>query len=272
MIGSTQLTLGRYAPRDSIIHRLDPRTKMLSLFCLMGLAFFIVGLDMLLAFGLLLCALYPVARISLKLLFGNIRSFFWLLFLTFVLHGFFTEGRVLFSVPLPLYGFDCTLEGLRNGLFYGLRIILLISMANLLTLTTTPMSLTDGLEKLLNPFRKLGLPAHEIAMMMSISMRFIPILLEESERIQKAQMSRGADFDGPLLVKIKSIIPILVPLFVSAFRKANDLALAMDARCYRGGINRSSYQILSFESADYVCFLTVGFLFAAIFLVAWFRY
>lgn len=231
---------------------------MLSLFVLMGLTFFLNGLGHILVFGILVCFLYPLAGFSIKLLLNNIKPFIWLLSLTVLLHGFFTEGNEIFRIPI--INIVCTVQGLLKGSFYGIRIVLLISMANLLTLTTSPMALTDGLEKILSPFKRLGLPAHEIAMMMSISMRFIPILLEESERIQKAQMSRGARFDGSLIQKLKSVVPILVPLFISAFRKANDLALAMDARCYRGGDNRSSFTILEFSKNDVLCFLSIFFL------------
>ncbi|HDQ45246.1 MAG TPA: energy-coupling factor transporter transmembrane protein EcfT [bacterium] len=248
MITGKTLILGRYAPRDSRVHSLDPRTKMIALCFLMGLTFLIRRADLLILYTVPVLLIYPLSGLSARLAFGSIRPFMWLLLFTVFLHGFLTEGRILFSLPLVRAGF--TLEGLMNGLFYGFRIILLIVTANLLTLTTSPMALTDGIEKLLKPFQRFGIPAHELAMMMSISMRFIPILLEESERIQRAQMSRGARFDGGLIRKLKAMIPILIPLFVSTFRKANDLALAMDARCYRGGESRTHFQILRFGRAD----------------------
>jgi energy-coupling factor transport system permease protein len=264
MIRGKSLVLGQFAPRNSAVHGLDPRTKMIALFCLMGFTFFIRRVEVLALYTVAVLMIYPLSRFSLKLATGSIRPFLGLLFLTVGLHGFFTEGRILFV--LPVLNVNCTLEGLVNGFFYGFRIVILVMMANLLTLTTSPMSLTDGIEKMLKPFRRFGLPAHEIAMMMSISMRFIPILLEESERIQRAQMSRGARFEGGLIRKLKSLIPIMIPLFISAFRKANDLALAMDARCYRGGDNRTSFQVLRFSRADGCAGVLVIFLCTAILL------
>ncbi|NQT25052.1 energy-coupling factor transporter transmembrane protein EcfT [candidate division KSB1 bacterium] len=244
----TDLTLGQYAPRQSFIHLLDPRTKMIILFILMGSVFFINRIECLILFLVGIILLYPVAHLRVGLAWNNIRAFFWLFLITICLHGFFTAGIPICKIPFTNWALSQ--EGLIRGLFYSIRMINFILLASLMTLTTSPMSLTDGLERLLNPFEKIGIPAHEIAMIMSISMRFIPILLEETERIRKAQVSRGADFEGNPIKKIQSLVPILIPLFLSAFRKANDLALAMDARCYRGGRGRTSFQKLIFTPRD----------------------
>jgi len=258
----TDLTLGQYAPRHSSIHLLDPRTKMILLFILMVSIFFIGSIEGLGLFLVGVLCLYPLARLDLNLAWNNIRAFIWLFLITICLHGFFTVGNTLLTIPVV--NWELSKEGLVRGGYYSFRMINLIILASLLTLTTSPMSLTDGLEKLLQPLERIRIPAHEIAMVMSISMRFIPILLEETERIRKAQISRGASFEGSLIKKIQSLVPILIPLFLSAFRKANDLALAMDARCYRGGTGRTSYQILRFTSRDGWAALCTMLFFAAI--------
>jgi energy-coupling factor transport system permease protein len=178
----------------------------------------------------------------------NLRAFLVLFVLTFVLHGFFTSGRILFKIPY--LGTVFTYEGVVKGGFYTIRIGILIVLANLLTLTTSPMSLTDALTCFLKPFRKLGVPAHEIGMMISIALRFIPIFIEESDRIKNAQISRGAQFEGNMMNKIKNISSLIIPLFVSTFRRANDLAYAMESRCYRGGEGRTSYYVLKFCRND----------------------
>jgi len=165
-----------------------------------------------------------------------------------MLHAFFTEGRVLFR--LPVAGLPVTSDGLAGGLFYTLRIVVLLVFANAMTLTTSPMELTDSIERFLRPFRKIGVPAHEIALMVSIAIRFIPIFIEETDRIQKAQASRGCRSDGPVWRRIRGVFPVLVPLFLSSFRKAGDLAYAMDARCYSGGEGRTSLHELRFRRPD----------------------
>lgn len=257
----SDLTLGQYAPRHSAIHRLDPRTKLGLLFVLMGCVFLIRRIESLLFFLAWIAVLYPSARLSLGLAWNNIRAFFWLFLLTVCLHGFFTEGVPL--VHIPLTGWTVTRDGLLQGAYYTLRMVDFILLASLLTLTTSPMSLTDGLERLLKPFERIRVPAHEIAMVMSISMRFIPILLDESERIRKAQVSRGARFEGGPVQKVRGLLPILIPLFLSSFRKANDLALAMDARCYRGGLGRTGYHQLSLSRRDGLALLSI-FVFIAL--------
>lgn len=250
MFDLSTMTLGQYAYRDSWVHRLDPRTKLIVMFGMMAVIFLWNYLWTLLGALLLMLIAYRASALSPLLAFRNIRSFFWLFAFTFLIHLFFTQGRILYR--LPWIRWEITEPGLRLGAFYTLRIALLIILANLLTLTTSPMEFTDGIERLLNPLKRFRFPAHEIAMMISIALRFIPILMEEIDRIQKAQISRGARFDGHLIRRIRGIIPIVVPLFVSTFRRANDLALAMDARCYRGGDNRTVFQILKMGRMDWM--------------------
>ena len=258
MIRIKDITLGQYAPRESIIHKLDPRTKVLASLFLMSMLLFIRRLEIILLFFVVVLVLYILSKLNIGLALKNLKPFVWLFLLTFLLHCLFTKGKILVEIPF-VKGY-ITEEGIYRGIFYTLRIGILVVMANLLTLTTSPMSLTDGIERFLSPFRRVGVPAHEIAMMLSISIRFIPILIEEAERIRKAQISRGGCFEGNLLRRIRSIIPLIVPLFLSTFRRANDLALAMDARCYRGGEGRTSYHILRFRRADMLA-LFVIFLF-----------
>lgn len=249
------LTLGQYAQRDSFIHKLDPRTKILSTILLMSLLLFVQHLEILILFLILLLILFRLAKLNVSLAIRNLHFFFWLFLITFTLHCFVTEGNIILSIPY--LGLQISQEGFNGGIFYTLRIALLILFANLFTLTTSPMSILDGFEHFLSPFKRFGLPAHEIAMMMSISLRFIPILLEESIRIRRAQISRGAQFHGNIFQRIKSLIPLLIPLFHSTFRRANDLALAMDSRCYRGGVGRTSYYILKYHVSDLIVIIVV---------------
>lgn len=213
----------------------------------MALIFMAPRLSSLLLLASGIIVLYRAARLNASMAFRNIRPFLWILILTVLIHALFTEGRILIRLPLSL---AVTADGIHAGLFYSFRIVVLIMSAAMITLTTSPMALTDAVERFLKPLTRLGVPAHEIAMMMSISMRFIPTLLEEAERIKKAQISRGSRIDGSPVQKIKGVIPLIIPLFVSTFRRANDLALAMEARCYRGGENRTSYQALRFRWTD----------------------
>lgn len=256
MIDLSTITLGQYAPRNSWVHRLDPRTKLIVIMGFMVFIFLWNHIWTLLGIFIFLIAIYYTSELSPLLALRNLRLFIWLFLFTFIVHLFFTEGRVIFHIPWIQW--EITEPGLYRGLFYIIRIALLIILANLLTLTTSPMEFTDGLERLLAPLKRFRFPAHEIAMMISIALRFIPILLEEIDRIQKAQISRGAHFNGHLIQRIKSIIPIVVPLFISTFRRANELALAMDARCYRGGVKRSSYQVLKMRRPDWLVMIVSG--------------
>jgi energy-coupling factor transport system permease protein len=195
-----------------------------------------------------LAAVVRMASVPPGLVIGNIRGFRWILLITFVAHAGFTPGKPVavldYTVPL------ITLEGLYQGALFTLRLVTIMALAALLTLTTAPLDIADALESLLGPFKRLGLPAHELAMTMVIALRFIPTLIEEADRIQKAQMARGADFTGGPLERARKLTALLAPLLLSAFRRADDLALAMEARCYRGGTGRSRFQELSFGRGD----------------------
>lgn len=267
MAGIKDINLGQYAPRDSFIHDLDPRTKIFLCFIIMLLIFFMNSCEFLFVFAVLILFFYKTAKLSLSLAFKNIRPFFLLFVITFLLHGFFTEGKIILQIPF--LNLNVSQEGLVKGFFYSIRIIILIIIAGLLTLTTSPMSITDGIEKFLRPFKKYGLPAHEIAMIISIAMRFIPILIDESERIKKAQISRGARFEGSIINKIKSIIPLVIPLFISGLRKAQELSFAMEARAYRGGEGRTSFLSLRFRRNDFMSFCLIFFILIAI---LWLRF
>jgi energy-coupling factor transport system permease protein len=221
----------------------------------MILILLIKRLELLIVFFLLVLSIFSLSRLTFRLALKNLKPFLWLFILTFVLHGFFSEGKIIWRVPYIKA--TITDEGILTGLFYTFRIAILIILANLLTLTTSPMSLTDAIGRFLSPWKRLGLPAHEIALMISISLRFIPILLDETERIKRAQISRGIHFNGNIIHKLRCVIPIIIPLFLSAFRRANDLALAMDARCYHGDQGRTSYYCLKFQLSDIVAFLSV---------------
>lgn len=241
------ITIGQYLPGDSFVHRLDPRTKILSvLFFMVG----IFGLEHLSSYVFALALTLSVilsAKLSLRYLFRGLKPILIILVFTVGLHLFLTPGRVVAS----FWVLDITLEGMEKAGFMALRLIFLVLFASLLTLTTAPMSLTDGLERLLGPFARMGLPAHELAMMMSIALRFIPTLIDETDRIMKAQKARGADFEsGNIWQRAKAMIPLLVPLFVSAFRRADDLPMAMEARCYRGSQGRTRMKQLVLRPVD----------------------
>ena len=242
------ITLGQYFPGDSVIHRMDPRMKLILTIAYIVGVFFIGNLP---GYLLALAFLYLVVRISgisFSYLLKGVKPLRFIILFTFILNLFFVQGET----PLIDVGFiHITREALRNAVFFALRLIFLVMGTSVLTLTTSPMQLTDGLERLLRPLQKVHFPAHELAMMTTIALRFIPTLLEETDKIQKAQMARGADFEsGNLLARAKAMIPLLVPLFVSAFRRANDLAMAMEARCYRGGDHRTRLRELRYTRLD----------------------
>jgi energy-coupling factor transport system permease protein len=228
--------------------------------------FAIDKIGFILLFGALMFALYPASGLSLRLAWGNIKPFVWLFLLTIGLHAFMTEGD---KTALPLVGLKISIPGLAAGAFYTVRILVLIVMANAFTLTTSPLSLTDAMEKLLSPFRRFGVRAHEIALMTSIALRFIPIFLEEIDRIRLAQSARGASFEGGFVRKIKAVVPIVVPLFVSVFRRANDLAVAMESRCYNGGEGRTHFVVLQYRPADAAAFVCVCAVGLAVISVRW---
>ncbi|HHX60415.1 MAG TPA: energy-coupling factor transporter transmembrane protein EcfT [Epulopiscium sp.] len=244
------ITIGQYYPTNSPIHKLDPRAKILSTFAYIISLFMVENYIGYVFIALFVYLITKISKIPLKFILKGLRAIFIIILFTVVLNVFMAPGDTI------LYEFGwikVTLEGLELAIKMVARLVLLIVGSSLLTLTTSPIELTDGIESLLKPFSKIGVPAHEIAMMMSISLRFIPILLEETDKIMKAQMARGADFEsGGLIKRAKALIPILVPLFISAFRRADELAMAMEARCYRGGENRTRMKQLMLEGKDYV--------------------
>lgn len=252
---------GQYVPVDSLVHRLDPRTKILATLVL-GVAVFLArGLAGLAALALFIALIVLVSRIPPGYVLRGLRPVFWLLAFTVVLQIFFGQegGHAVFHRgPITI-----TRENLTLGLYYGARLALLIVATSLMTFTTSPVELTDGLERLLRPFRRLGVPAHELALMMTIAIRFIPTLTEETDKIMKAQMARGADFTrGNIVRRARSLVPLLVPLFVGAFRRAESLALAMEARGYRGGDGRTRMTELVLRPRDYGAFAVLALLVA----------
>jgi len=241
------ITLGQYFPGESRIHRLDPRTKIIGTFVFL-ISLFLV--DHFLGFalaGLFLLVSILVSGVPFRFLFRGLKPILFLIVFTMLINLFMTSGTALVALgPLTI-----TEEGLYRASFMALRLVLLIFGSSLLTLVTKPITLTDGMERLMSPFNRLGLPSHELAMMMTIALRFIPTLLDETDKIMKAQTARGADFEsGNLFRRAKGLIPLLVPLFVSAFRIAADLAMAMEARCYRGGQGRTRMNSMAFGKGD----------------------
>lgn len=230
------ITIGQYLAGDSIIHRLDPRTKLTIVGVFMVVLFVATNGPAYGALAGFVALAVGLAHVPPRMLLRGLRPIIFLLSLTFVLQLFLTPGTPILALG-PLVG---TLEGLRTGFFMVLRLLLLLVMASLLTLTTSPVALTDGLESVLAPLGWVGLPTRELAMMMTIALRFIPTLMEEADKVMKAQMARGADFEsGNALRRVRSLVPLLVPLFVSAFRRADELATAMEARGYDGGAERT---------------------------------
>ncbi|MFA9465827.1 MAG: energy-coupling factor transporter transmembrane protein EcfT [Velocimicrobium sp.] len=243
------ITIGQYYPANSVIHRLDPRIKLLAtLVYIISLFLFKSVIGYVIA-GVFLFTVIKVSKVPFTYIVKGLKSIVILMLITVCFNLFLTPGEPL----LTFWVFVITKEGIVTAVFLGIRLVFLIIGASLMTFTTTPNHLTDGLERLMNPLKRIHFPVHEIAMMMSIALRFIPILLEETDKIMKAQMARGADFEhGSLIQKAKNLIPLLVPLFISAFRRANDLAMAMEARCYRGGEGRTKMKPLSYKRRDWI--------------------
>lgn len=260
MIGN--ITLGQFIPGDSPLHRMDPRTKIIWTGLLMVAVFVMDRWTDYLFVGAMTVFLVAISKVPVKHSLKGLKPLMVILAITAVINMFLIPGRVL----LPIGPLKLTYEGLYMAVKLFARLVVLVVVASLMTLTTTPMSLTDGLERMMNPLKKLRVPVHEIAMMMSIALRFIPTLLEETERIMKAQASRGADFDtGNLARRVRSFIPVLVPLFVSAFKRADELAEAMESRCYKGGEGRTRLKTIRFTTID-----LQGSIIAAIWLAAMF--
>lgn len=248
------ITLGQYYPEESTIHRLDPRVKLISTIVYVVTLFLVKSIWGYLVATIFLGSIIIISKVPIKFIVKGLKSILILLIITTMFTIFFEPGEVL----VRFWIFKITKEGVVKAFFTVLRMAYLICGSSLMTLTTTPNDLTDGLERLLRPLRKIRIPVHEISMMMSIALRFIPILLEETDKIMKAQIARGADFESKNLIKkAKSLIPLLVPLFISAFRRADDLAMAMEARCYQGGDGRTKMKPLKFRNTDYFAFLVL---------------
>ena len=255
------ITIGQYFPGDTFVHKLDPRIKILIIIMFITSLFFIDSFfPYIFILGFILFSI-KISDIPLKFVLKGLKPLVLIISITFIINVLFTKGEVLFRIgPLSI-----TKEGLSQATFMALRLIFLITGTSLLTLTTSPISLTDGIEKLLSPFKKIGLPAHELAMMMTIALRFIPTLLEETDKIMKAQMARGADFEsGNVINRAKNLVPLLVPLFINAFRRADELAIAMEARCYRGGENRTRLNELKLNKQDILAISIMGIFFGFI--------
>ena len=258
------ITLGQYFPGNSVIHRLDPRVKIVLSLALIVLVFFC---NSALTYGLFLAFLLGVSalsRIHLRFIIRGMKPILFIVLMTFVINMLFTSG----GTKLWSWRFiTITDRGVQTAVRMALRLILLVIVSQILTLTTSSISLTDGLESLLKPLAKIGFPAHELAMMMSIAMRFIPTLMKEADKIMKAQKARGADFEtGGLIKRARAMLPLLVPLFISAFRRADELAMAMEARCYRGGVRRTRMKVLKLTRLDAAA-VAVEAVFAALILI-----
>ncbi len=245
------ITLGQYYQAESVIHSLDPRTKLTGTFVFILSLFIFKSAAVTMVATLFLISVIRLSNVPFQFMIRGMKSIFFILMITVVFNLFLTPG-----IPaVSFFGFTITREGISIAFFTGIRLIYLIIGSSVMTLTTTPNNLTDGLEALMNPLRIFKVPVHELAMMMSIALRFIPILMEEMDKIMKAQEARGADFEsGNILKRAKALVPILVPLFISAFRRANDLALAMEARCYRGGEGRTKMKPLIYKKGDHIAY------------------
>lgn len=259
------ITIGQYYPANSILHKLDPRVKivctllfLISLFLQKSILGYVVA-------TIFLVTVIKKSKVPLKFIVKGLKPIVMLLMITVIFNLFLTDGP---TVLVKFWIFKITDTGLNSAVYMAVRLTYLIIGSSLMTFTTTPNELTDGIEKLLHPLNKIKVPVHEIAMMMSIALRFIPILLEETDKIMKAQIARGADLEsGNIIQKAKSMIPILVPLFVSAFRRANDLAMAMESRCYRGGDGRTKMKPLQYKKRDYIAYAVTLVYLAAIVVV-----
>lgn len=246
------ITLGQYFPGDTVVHRLDPRTKLLMVIVYivaLFLAKWVISYAVMLAF---LVTAVALSRIRPRALFKGLKPLLFIIIFTAIINVFYTKGDVL----VQFWIFKITREGLVNAGFLVLRIVMLVTGTFLLTYTTSPIALTDGLESLLSPLKAIHFPVHELALMMSIALRFIPTLIEETDKIMSAQKARGADFEtGSLIDRAKALLPVMVPLFVSAFRRADELAVAMESRCYHGGEGRTRLKQLHYTRLDTMAYV-----------------
>ena len=260
------ITLGQYFPGNSVIHRMDPRTKLVGLIIYIVALFTVaswVSYGIMLAFLIVMVAL---SKIPVKALFKGMKPLIFILIFTGLLNLLFNGGE---TVLVTFWKITITLEGVIRAFFMVTRILMLISATFLMTYTTSPIQLTDGLESLLSPLKKIRVPVHELAMMMCIALRFIPTLIEETDKIISAQKARGADFEtGSVLKRVKALVPILVPLFISAFRRADELATAMECRCYQGGEGRTKMKLLRYRRRDYFAYLILLMLLSGVIVAA----
>lgn len=258
------ITLGQYFPGDSVIHRLDPRTKIIWTFFYIILLFFMKTAVGFAAFIVLTAVIIALTKIKVKYILRGIKPVLFLLIFTSLINIFMTGETPLFKI----WFLTATKEGVIFAALMALRLVLLVAGTSLLTFTTSPISLTDGIERLMSPFSKIGVLAHAIAMMMTIAIRFIPTILEETDKIMKAQKARGADFEsGSIVSRARAMTPILIPLFISAFRRADELAIAMECRCYRGGEGRTRLHELKMQKRDIAALLSMPFVAAVIILI-----
>lgn len=237
-------SLGQYFPLDSIIHRLDARAKMIFIFGIVFSAVLVVNMSVYLFLLVLLVLIYLLSKLPLLQLWGNLKAFLWLFVFVFAVHLLYNAQTKAFP--------NFTIEGLSSGVLFGLRLGIFVFCALILSLTTPAVELTDGFFKFLSPLKKLKFPIEELSLMMMIALRFIPLLIDEAFTLKKAQQARGADFEGNLLKRSKKLVPLLLPLFISSFRKAEDLSFALDARGFRSGNKRSSFKVSRFATVDYL--------------------
>ena len=260
------MTLGQYYPVKSMVHSLDPRVKIILLIAAIVSVFMAGNMLAFLPVAAYIVLACRLSNVPFRMLLKGVKPLRFIIIFTIVLNIFFLPGE---TVWLDLGFAKITQEAVMTAILYALRLVLLVMFSSLLTLTTAPVTLTDGLERLLSPLSKIGFPAHEMAMMMTIALRFIPTLLEEADKIMKAQSARGADFEsGNLMARAKAMVPLLVPLFVSAFRRAGDLAMAMEARCYHGGKGRTRLHILKMQKNDWLALLSMAVLMACVVLIS----
>ena len=259
------ITLGQFFPGNTIVHRLDPRTKLILVIVYIVALFSAEGVVTYALVFAALAAVVALSKIKLKVILKSMKPLLFIILLTGLLNLFYTQGTPLVSFWI----FTITKEGVLTAFFMVLRITMLIMGTFLLTYTTSPISLTDGMESLLNPLKKIRVPVHELAMMMSIALRFIPTLIEETDKIMSAQKARGADFEsGSIIDRAKALVPILVPLFISAFRRADELAVAMECRCYHGGHGRTKLHVLHYQTRDYLVLSVYAVILAAVIVLA----
>ncbi|MCK5149183.1 energy-coupling factor transporter transmembrane protein EcfT [bacterium] len=259
------IAIGQYIPGDSPIHLMDPRTKLITVFAFMISMLNFHELPLLIIYSFFALFIYRLAGLSLIFAWKSIRPLSILIIFTILIHSLGNSGSA--SQHIPYLNISFTRSGFFSGLFFGVRIINLIMWASLLTLTTAPMAIADGIYRLIRPLKKIGLPAQDLAMMISIALRFIPILFEEALRIHKAQRARGASFSGNIIQRARSILPLLIPLFIATFRRANELAIAMEARCYHSEHPRTSYYTLSFAKLDIIVFISMPAILAPIWIL-----